>query len=162
MTSTKNIIAYILQGIGVLIIVINLFRALNSVELLGGQTAFDIFLQGAIYGSLLLGFGEVIRLMQGLFNQREPELLVNEPVSSEGYRVLQESEEQFISEANRQKITDFYAKKNLEFDRLEATPYDGYVIVYRNGGREIIDLNGFKPEILSVAAVKNHPDLKGL
>ena len=162
MTNTKNVVAYILQGVGLLIIVINLFRAINSVEWLGGQAAFEIFLQGAIYGSLLLGFGEVIRLMQGLFNQREPKIDGEISVPSGGHRALWQADEPVVSKAAKQKITDFYAKQQLEFDRLEATPYEGYVIVYRGEGREIIDLNGFKPEILSDQETKNHPDLKNL
>lgn len=162
MTSTRNIIAYILQGVGVFIIVINLFRALNSVEWLGGQAAFEIFLQGAIYGSLLLGFGEVIRLMQGLFNQREPNIPMTEPAASDSHRALWKAEDPAVSETAKQKITDFYAQKNMEFDRLEATKYEGYVIVHRGEGWEIVDLNGFKPEILSDEEVKRHPDLKNL
>ncbi|QDY45904.1 hypothetical protein FK545_12055 [Planococcus glaciei] len=73
MTSKKNVIGLTVQIVGAAIIIINFFRAISSVDFAGGAAAFEIFLQGLIFGVLFLGFGEVINLMQGLFNQREPE-----------------------------------------------------------------------------------------
>lgn len=162
MTSTKNVVAYILQGLGIAIIVINLFRALNMAQWVGGQAAFDIFLLGCVSGAVLLGFGELLKLMQGLFNQREPESAVKLPQATGVTRILQDQEEQPISESDKQLLTEFYTKQNMEFERLEATPYAGYVIVHRGDRRDIVDMNGFKPEILSEAEVRNHPQLKNL
>lgn len=164
MTETKNIIAYILYGVGLLIVLINLFRALSLTQWIGGQAAFEIFLQGLIIGALFIGFGELIRLLQGLFNQREPDLPAEAagPERAGGHRVLQESYEQGISEETRSRITEFYMKKGLVIEQMEATPYEGYVIVHRFGTRDIVDLNGFKPEILSDKEVANHPDLRNL
>lgn len=162
MTSTKNTVAYILQGIGILIIIISFFRAISAAQWIDGPPAFEIFLQGVISGALFLGFGEAIKLMQGLFNQREPEGAVKEPRLFGGdYRSSPDSD-RTISESSRQQLTEFYGRQNLKFDRVEPTPYEGYVIVYRNGGQEIVDLTGFRPEILTDAEVKRHPDLKNL
>lgn len=164
MTATKNIVAYILYGIGILIAIVNLFRALGLTQWIGGQAAFEIFLQGLIIGALFIGFGELIRLLQGLFNQREPEVLAEAaaPERAGGHRVLQEAYEQGLGEETRSRVTEFYMKKGLVVEQMEATPYEGYVMVHRFGKRDIVDLNGFKPEILSDKEVANHPDLRNI
>ncbi|MTD31268.1 hypothetical protein [Planomicrobium sp. YIM 101495] len=164
MTETRNVVAYSLYGVGVLIIIINLFRAFSLIDWVGGQAAFEVFLQGVIVGVLFIGFGELLRLLQGMFNQREPELPPEavKTVMAGGYRVLQETDEQEIHGELRKKVENFYLKKGLVVEEMEATPYEGYIFVHRFGKRDIVDMNGFKPEILSQKEIENHPDLKDL
>ncbi|QDY45905.1 hypothetical protein FK545_12060 [Planococcus glaciei] len=52
--------------------------------------------------------------------------------------------------------------KNLEVENVEATPYEGFVFVYVQGKRDIVDLNGFQPEILTAKEIEGHPALKNL
>lgn len=162
MTSTNNAVGTLLQVAGGLITAVYALRALFAVNLMGGGIAFEIFLQGLIFGVLLVGFGEVVKLLQGLFNQREPEPPRVGKATAGGYRVLQDSNDRTVSAETQNRIREFYEKKGLAADEIEATPYEGYVIVRREGKRDIVDLNGFRPEILSGLEVSRHPDLKDL
>jgi len=164
MTSTKNVIGLTVQIVGAAIIIINFFRAITSVYFAGGAVAFEIFLQGLIFGVLIVGFGEVINLLQGLFNQREPE---DSPVhqkqsDSTLHSVSLRLNQSLVSSNTIRQIKALYAMENIEVENVEATPYDGFVFVYAQGKRDIVDLNGFQPEILTAKEIEGHPVLKDL
>lgn len=164
MTSKKNVIGLTVQIVGAAIIIINFFRAISSVDFAGVAAAFEIFLQGLIFGVLFLGFGEVINLMQGLFNQREPE---DSPVHQKQSDTMLKStslrpNQSPVSSNALRQIKALYAMKNLEVENVEATPYEGFVFVYVQGKRDIVDLNGFQPEILTAKEIEGHPVLKNL
>lgn len=161
MTSTKNSVGLLLQIVGLVIIGINLIRALNSLDFVDGSLAFDIFLQGVIFGVLFIGFGEVIKLLQGLFNQREPEIVPAETADSKPGN-LEKRPNRKVTPESEARIREFYAAQNLQVDGIEAAPYGGYYIVNRQNERDIIDLYGFKPEVLSEAEISKHPHLKNL
>lgn len=162
MTRTDNIVGTLLQVVGVLIILINAFRALFATNVVGGVVAFEMFLQGIIFGALIIGFGEALKLLQGLFNQREPEPpRVERPLRVEN-RPVHKTNEKVVSAATKNHVTEFYAQRGFTIDEVEGTPYEGYVIVRREGKRDILDLNGFKPEILSEGEIARHPDLREL
>lgn len=162
MTRTDNSVGTMLQGVGILIVTINAFRALLAFNEFGSVVAFEIFLQGIIFGALFIGFGEALKLLQGLFNQREPEPpRVVQPLAR-GDRLVHKTDDQTVSAETKKRVTDFYAGRGLLIDEIEGTPYEGYVVVHREGNRDIVDLNGFKPEILSDIEVTRHPDLNEL
>ena len=164
MTSTKNVIGQTVQIVGAAIIIINFFRAISSVDFAGGGVAFEIFLQGLIFGVLFLGFGEVINLMQGLFNQREPEgspVQKKQSDSTLNSASLRPNQTPVSSNALRQ-IKALYAMKNIEVENVEATPYEGFVFVHVQGKQDIVDLTGFQPEILTAKEIEGHPVLKNL
>src|SRR5690606_31972153 len=123
--------------------------------------AFEVLLQGLIFGMLLIGFGEVIRLMQGLFNQREPERPVEDPETARR-KSLMKTGESTVSLDARNRIIDFYTKKNMIVDDIEASPYDGYAIVHHDGQRDIVDLNNWEVEILTQKQLNKQPELRGL
>ncbi|MDN7246420.1 hypothetical protein QWY16_04460 [Planococcus shenhongbingii] len=158
MTSMKNTIGLTVQIVGIGVIAINFFRAVASIDLIGGSLAFDIFIQGVLYGVLLLGFGEVINLLQGIFNQRELE----DGHIQQKTTALTNDNEKMISSDVKQQIKEIYTKKKVEIESIEETPYEGYAIVHYQGKRDIIDLNGFHPRILADQEVKNHSGLKEL
>ncbi|MCM3611884.1 hypothetical protein M4S82_11520 [Planococcus sp. MERTA32b] len=161
MTSKDNAVAKTLQIVGGALIAVYAFTALALIGDFGGGPAFEVFLQGVIYGMLLVGFGEVIKLMQGLFNQREPERPV-EDTETVRRAVLRKSGENTISLETRNRIMDFYTKKNMIVDDIEPTPYDGYAIVHHDGRRDIADLNNWEVEILSEGQLARNPELRGL
>ncbi|QHJ72080.1 hypothetical protein [Planococcus halotolerans] len=161
MTSKNNVIAMTLQIVGGTLIAVYAFRALALIGEFGGGAAFDVFLQGVIFGMLLIGFGEVIKLMQGLFNQREPERPV-EDVEKERRAVLRQAEEHNVPLETRNRIMDFYTKKNMIVDDIEPAPYEGYVIVHHDGQRDIVDLNNWEVEILTEGQLNRNPELKSL
>ncbi|HSJ38131.1 MAG TPA: hypothetical protein VK945_07935 [Planococcus sp. (in: firmicutes)] len=161
MTEKRNVIATVLQVVGGAIIAISVFRALSAIDYFGGYAAFDVFLQGVIFGTLIIGFGEVIKLMQGLFNQREPERPVVD-VEKVRRAALQKSNESAVSLETRNRIMDFYTKNNVVVDDIEATPYEGYAIVDHDGQRDVVDLNNWELEILSEAQLRENPELRGL
>ena len=161
MTRRDNVIATMLQVLGGIIIAGYAFRAYGLIYQFGGGAAFEVFLQGLIFGMLLIGFGEVIKLMQGLFNQREPERPVEDPETARRMS-LTESADSTVSLETRSRIMDFYTKKNMIVDDIEATPYDGYAIVHHDGQRDIVDLNNWEIEILTENQLNRQPELRGL
>ena len=164
MTSTKNTIGFTVQIVGAFIIIIAFFRAIASIDVVGGAVAFEVFMQGIIYGVLFLGFGEVINLMQGIFNQREPESsLVQQEQSHTGLNNASlRPNQSTVSSDMKWQIQELYAKKKMEVDNVEETPFEGFVCVYSQGKRDIVDLNGFHPQILTAREINEHPVLKEL
>lgn len=161
MTSKDNVVAKTLQIVGGTLIAVYAFTALALIGDFGGGPAFEVFLQGVIYGMLLIGFGEVIKLMQGLFNQREPERPVED--AEIGRRAaLRKSGENTISLETRNRIMDFYTKNNMIVDDIEPAPYAGYAIVHHDGQRDIVDLNNWEVEILTEGQLARNPELRGL
>lgn len=161
MTETKNGIAMMLQILGGAIIAISVFRAFSAINYFGGYAAFEVFLQGVMFGALFIGFAEVIKLMQGLFNQREPERPVVD--AEKDRRVsLSKSADSTVSLEARNRIMDFYTKRNMVVDDIEATPYDGYAIVDHDGQRDVVDLNNWELEILTEGQLRNYPELRSL
>lgn len=162
MTSTKNVIGLTVQVAGAAIIVINFFRALTSVDLVGGALAFDIFMQGLVFGILLLGFGEIINLLQGLFNQREPKdaLVHQELPRADSDNPDVKPQQSSVTADMKRQITELYAKKNLEVESIEPTLYEGIVYVNVQGKQNIVDLNGFHPQILTQKEINKLPTLK--
>ena len=161
MTKKDNVIASVLQVVGGTLIAAYTLRALAAIDEFGGGPAFEVFLQGVIFGMLLIGFGEVIKLMQGLFNQREPERPVVE-VMSPGRAALQKTNDRTVTLEMRNRIMDFYSKNNVIVDDIEATPYIGYALVDYDGQRDLVDLNNWEPEVLTEGQLRNNPELRRL
>ena len=161
MTSRDNVVGTALQGLGGVIIAAFTLRALMVIGEFGGGVAFEVFLQGVIYGLLLIGFGEVIKLMQGLFNQREPDRPVKE-AEVDGKVPLRNSSENKVFLEDRNRIMDFYTKRKIIVDDIEPTPYDGYAIIHHDGKKDIVDLNNFEIEILTEAQLGKNPELRSL
>ena len=161
MTSRENGVAKVLQILGGVMIAAFTLRALTVIDEFGGGVAFEVLLQGIIYGMLLVGFGEVIKLMQGLFNQREPERPIEEVVV-EVMTPLRNSKENKVFLEDRNRIMDFYTRRKIIVDDIEPTPYDGYAIVHHDGKKDVVDLNNFEIEILTEAQLGKNPELRSL
>lgn len=161
MTERDNVIGHILQVTGGILIAIYILRASFVGSEFGAGPAFDVFLQGVIFGMLLIGFGEVIKLMQGLFNQREP-LRPMEDEENNKKAALQKSAGDTVSLESRNRIMDYYTKNNMIVDDIEAAPYGGYAIVHHDGKRDIVDMNNFELEILSDSQLNKNPELRAL
>lgn len=161
MTKRDNAVATMLQALGGIIIAGYTFRALGVIYDLGGGVAFELFLQGLIFGMLLIGFGEVIKLMQGLFNQREPERPVEDEETARRMSLIK-TDDSLISLDARNRIIDFYTNKNMIVDDIEAAPFSGYAIVHHDGQRDIVDLNNAEVEILTEEQLRSQPELRGL
>jgi hypothetical protein len=79
MTNKENSIASAITIIGVLVIVCGIFSGLYfgssnefySIGDMQGIVCFGIMVNGNIWGIIFLGIAEVIKLLQGIFNQRE-------------------------------------------------------------------------------------------
>lgn len=97
--------------------------------------------------------------MQGLFNQREPENnLVHQalPRAERDAPSIKRKQSSVSSDMKRQ-INELYAKKNLEVESIEATPYEGIIYVNVQGKQNIVDLNGFHPQILTQKEINELP-----
>lgn len=161
MTSKDNMIAKALQVLGGFIIAAYAVRALVLINDFGAGTAFEVLLQGIIFGMLFIGFGEGIKLMQGLYNQREPGRPL-EDLEKSRRAALKKTDESSVSLDTRNKIMDFYTQKNKIVDDIETTPYAGYAIVHHSGQRDIVDLNNWELEILTESQLNKNPELRSL
>lgn len=162
MTSKDNMVATLLQVIGGLIIAAYSCQAAILFFEYERSTAFDIFLQGIVLGMLLAGFGEVIKLMQGLFNQREPERPLAGAEGEKKRIVVRRTDESELPLESRNRVVDFYTKKGVVVDDIEATPFEGYVLVHYGAHKDLVDMRGWDMVILTREQIVAHEELKSL
>jgi hypothetical protein len=132
MTIKDNAIATCVKIIGVLLIFGGVLAGLiygNSEEYSGlGDLqpiiSWTIFANGLIWGFLLLGFSEVINLLQGIFNQGE-KLETNNNVSIEKDKITNVKNTEVVNKEIGKdvvsKINVYYESKGIGILKIEAT-----------------------------------------
>ncbi|MGG0716999.1 hypothetical protein ABE096_05270 [Robertmurraya massiliosenegalensis] len=111
---------------------------------------WSVFISGIISGLFFLGFSEIIKLLQGIYNQNEKQS------ADENYEVnLDKSPEikpikSTITDQVIQEITEFYQVKNVQVENIEETDKeDFFKVTLEDGSTEQIELGGFKPIVHS-------------
>ena len=116
---------------------------------------FDLSLlvTGVVSGIVFIGFSEVIRLLQGIYNQgnimiraSSSTTLGTELVAGDGSQQLKATDAR-VSEDERNEIVEFYSGKGLTVESITATDQEDYFIVMVNGRKELVELGGFKPVV---------------
>ncbi|MGM0846621.1 MAG: hypothetical protein ACQEUT_16725 [Bacillota bacterium] len=158
MTRTDNKVATALFVVGVLSITVGIMSGLYYGSQGGngefGQSqariGWGIFIDGLIWGIVFFGFSEVIKLLQGIFNQREPGVSTSGdapafesemPVSEE------ETNTRKISENEKNTIQEYYDAQGKTVEDIELTEKEDFFVVTVGGKKELIELGGFKPII---------------
>ncbi|WP_078380790.1 hypothetical protein [Sutcliffiella halmapala] len=136
-----QVIGFVVMGLGFITALITLENT-TSLWLAASQ-----FFTLSIYGILLIGFAEILRLLTGIHNKINP--LTEDPATEasssnhlpdEGKGEVKEVP--ILAEA---EIRDFYTKQNIEVLHINPTPFEDYYIVNVRGDHALIELGGFSP-----------------
>lgn len=164
MTSKDNPIASALAIIGILFMVGGLIVGTNygtsyeyaAVGSMQSAIGLSFFFSGLISGMIFLGFSEIIKLLQGIYNQRENELdrqnkdvVTLEEMSAEtkaGVRYV-------VTEQAKQTTHEFYKGKTVT-DIQATSEEDVYEVLVDGVTYERIDLGGFKPKVIRSRSIK--------
>jgi hypothetical protein len=115
--------------------------------------ALTTFFTPTLIGILIIGFGEVIDLLQELADKGKPKKIENDNTAeAPGVHEFQSVQKvPFYAEA---EIKDYYKEKNIEVGAIHRTNKSDIFSVEVDGKTEYIELSGFKPRILTDAEVE--------
>lgn len=109
-----------------------------------GSFLYPIFTY-SIYGILIIGFGEVIDLLQKIHDQNDPKAQALQSIEDNSVTIANAS----IPLSIAQEIKDYYSNKNIWADSISPTKTSNIFIIKINGRTEYIELGGLTPKILS-------------
>ncbi len=117
------------------------FNALGATQAIVG---IGLMINGVVWGIVFFGFSEIIKLLQGIFNQNEPSVpkirtIPAEPAVEKGKKKNE------VSNIERSEIEEFYSAKGLTVQDIACTEREDYFMVTVDGKKEIVELGGFKP-----------------
>jgi hypothetical protein len=153
-----NLMGFILKVAGVVVIS---WGVIHGIAFLGEYAmefdsisiaALTTFFTPIVTGLLIIGFGEVIDLLQELSDKAKPKVENNNVSVVPGVQVTPiDKEVPFYAEA---EIKDYYKEKNIEVRAIHRTNNSDIFSVEVNSKTEYIELSGFKPRVLTDAAVE--------
>lgn len=108
----------------------------------GLSSFLAIFFVNAVYGVLVIGFGEVIDLLQRIHDQNGP----GKPIASTVPASASVGSIPFDVEVG---IKAFYTKMNLEIEEVLPTKHRDVFIVKVADRTEYIEIGGLSPQLLS-------------
>ncbi|QTD39967.1 hypothetical protein [Sporosarcina sp. Te-1] len=97
-----------------------------------------------LYGILIIGFGEVIDLLQDIYFRLDPK-------AKEAWEQKQEERQKFFNEIPlwvEQDITAFYKDEGETVESVQVTTDRNVYEVKVNGRVEFVEVSGFKPRVL--------------
>lgn len=139
---------FILKITGLIVITWGVLRAFFIIVEIGRGYVdlhfidLSIVFMPIVMGLLIIGFGEVIDLLQKVFDQNEPEKVLTE-VNEEPVVIRN------ISLYAEQDLEAFYSNKNMEIHTINPTRDRDVFAVEVDGRTEYIELGGFSPKVLS-------------
>jgi len=153
----KSLIGFILKISGVVVIawgIIQGFIVLAELSLEYGEipmTALAGFFTPTIMGLLIIGFGEVIDLLQDLVDKGKPKVEKEKAKIEKASPPIRPTVP-FFDEAD---LREFYLNKDIKIDTIKPTKNRDLFIVEANGNTDYVELGGFSPRILSEQEVKD-------
>ena len=153
----KSLIGFIIKISGVVVIawgIIQGFLVLTEFSLEYGEVplvTLTAFFMPTIAGLLIIGFGEIIDLLQELVDKGKPK------VEKEKSKIEKDNPPirptvPFFDEAD---LREFYLDKDIKIDKIKPTKNRDLFIVEANGKTDYVELGGFSPRILSEQEVKD-------
>ena len=153
----KSLIGFIVKISGVVVIawgIIQGFIVLAEYSLEFGGIPMVVlvsFFAPTIVGLLIIGFGEVIDLLQELVDHGKPQVgLEKSSVEKDSPSILPT-----IPLFDEADLREFYSNKDIEIDTIKPTKRRDLFIVEANGKTDYVELGGFSPRILSEQEVKD-------
>ncbi|TFE01345.1 hypothetical protein [Jeotgalibacillus sp. R-1-5s-1] len=143
MVISENRIAYILRVIGVFIFVstglTGIILMVQTDSLWGG---IPVIFSGFVSGMLFVGFSEVIKLLQKIYNQLAGPV---ETVTAAEKLSPEIAGEYSVSQSARNEITEFFNSKGQKVSDIKATSKEDFYLVVVDGDELMVELGGFKP-----------------
>lgn len=146
----KSLIGFIIKISGVVVIawgIIQGFLVLTELSLEYDEVplvTLTAFFTPTIAGLLIIGFGEVIDLLQELVDKGKPKVEKAAPPIRPTVPLFDEAD-----------LREFYLKKDIKIDTIKPTKNRDLFIVEANGKTDYVELGGFSPRILSEQEVKD-------
>lgn len=161
----KNIISRILFITGIVVIVLGFFLpfivfqpdVINDTNYLHTNFTLSFLLAHVAIGILLIGMSEMIKLLQVLVNQQGIQDM--SPVKS---FVRKGPNKKGVPAKIKTEIIDFYAAQLIKIDDIQETTLEDIYVVSRGEEKELIELGGFRPIIMSKSRLSKHPELQEL
>lgn len=159
----RNVVGFIIKVIGLIIIGWGFIQGLvvsaqvsqhnmvgmgewgmtNQLDGSGFLSFLSVVFSSAIYGILVIGFGEVIDLLQKINDQNGPKALTSVMPKFEPVPVKP------VPLSAEQQIKEFYSKMNIEVESIAQTKHRDVFMVKVDGRAEYIELRGHSPQLLS-------------
>lgn len=159
LTNKENTVAKALMIVGYLSIIVGMITGFNygSKEELGelrGVIGLSLFVSGIIWGIVFFGFSEVIKLLQGIYNQGRAKGPVIRTEKDEVPSATSEVKENkvesgSIPDAVRGEIHEFFEERGNTVQSILPTNREDFYLVTVDGEKVIVELGGFKPIIRS-------------
>jgi hypothetical protein len=176
----NNLVGKIIQAIGIIEILAGLIAGFvfgTTYDEFGTstfhiQSALIWWISGIVTGMLLIGFSEVIKLLDNINNKlgnskisinshentqgnlhetiSSPQLNENRETSNNvGSLRLRKNYTKKIPASNKKIIEKYLSSNEVTYDELYSTPFENYVIIKTNEGYQIVKVQGYKPTILT-------------
>jgi hypothetical protein len=143
----ENTVGKILQTLGFIVIGVGiLFAIIIATEMNSVGSALSTLFSSFVGGMLLVGFAEVIRLLEIIIRRIKPsatESSIDQEETVEKAVVLEE-----VSIQAEDEIREFLFKSNITAGEIIATPKEDTYIVTTSSENILIELGGFQPRIL--------------
>ncbi|MGD6804528.1 hypothetical protein [Rossellomorea aquimaris] len=155
MTSRENKVATVLFIVGVLSIAVGIISGLyywsqDDFAELGisrARIGWGMVINGAVVGIVFFGFAEIIKLLQGIFNQGEPHIPNAAPTVAEEPALAAANKAKEVSDSEKEQIEKFYEEQGRTVEKIELAEKEDFFVVTVDGKKELIELGGFKPVI---------------
>ncbi|NYF25648.1 hypothetical protein [Sporosarcina sp. JAI121] len=155
----RTLIGFVLKVVGLVVISWGIIQGFvlmiqlydpyaNGMGLIG---FIGIVATPGIYGILLIGFGEVIDLLQKIHDQNDSKAQVLQAVENNSSASANVSIPLFAE----QEIKEFYSNQNIWIDSILPTKDRAIFIVKRNGRTDYIALGESTPKILTEEEIVN-------
>ncbi|MBM6618324.1 hypothetical protein [Bacillus suaedaesalsae] len=153
----KNSIALALTTLGILAIVIGIILGISSSisndpyiegELVQSSFGWGIAINGIIVGILFLGFAEIIKLLQGIYNQQRYQNGLYEQLSTDRKESSnsRDASSDIVSDQERHEITEYFHADKVE--EIKRTSQEDIYLVTVNQQKVVVELGGFKPVVI--------------
>lgn len=165
----KNIISRILFIAGIVVIILGfivslLFTQHEFVTEFGNifsSFTLSFLLIHVVIGIVLIGLSEIIKLLQVLVNHHvENEAIVNSPNKKPSVRNV--NYEKGVPASIKKEIIDFYADQLIKIDDIHVTTIADVYVVNRGNEKDLIELGGFHPTIISKGRINKNSALREL
>jgi hypothetical protein len=126
-------------------------------------TSFTLsfLLTHVVIGIVLIGLSEIIKLLQVIVNHHlENEAFVNSPNKEPSIHKV--NYEKGVPASIKKEIIDFYADQLIKIDDIHVTTIADVYVVKRGNEKDLIELGGFRPTIISKGHINKNSALQKL
>lgn len=141
-----NTVGKILQILGFVVIGIGIILAfILAAETDSIGMALSPLFTSFVGGMVLIGFAEIIRLLERVVQKVNPFPI--EIVSDSEVEATEQPEN--LSEKNEMEIKTFLQNNDIEYELIEPTPREDFFIVVLKNEALLIELGSFQPKLIS-------------